>query len=493
MGEIRTGRITFQSGTKNRSCAEKRGKIMTTRDERNGPPNSIASRDLAYHLHPYTNLKTLPREGPNIITRGKGVRVYDEDGKAYIEGMAGLWCTALGFGEERLADTAARAMRELSFYHGFNGHASPPVIDLSERLIAMAPVPMSKVLFSNSGSEANDTAVKLAWYYNNAVGRPEKKKIISRIKAYHGCTIVAASLTGLPNNQTNFDLPVAGILHTTFPHHYRSGDLHESEEDFATRCAQDLDDMIEREGPHTVAAFIAEPVMGAGGVIIPPATYFEKIQAVLRKHDVLFIVDEVICGFGRTGNTWGCQTYDLKPDMITMAKGLSSAYIPISALMVTDAIYDAMVEASGQIGVFGHGFTYSGHPVAASVALEVLDIFEEREVFRHVRQRGPYMLDGLRYFAGHPLVGEVRGVGLMAAVELVRNKETREPFDAASGVGTYLAKRAREHGLIVRAMGDSIAFSPPLIISREDIDEMLASFGRALDETEMWTSQGGLV
>lgn len=455
--------------------------------------NSTAGRDVAYVLHPYTNLKRHEAVGPLVITHGKGVRVFDDNGKDYIEGMAGLWCTALGWGEERLAEVAARQMRELPFYHTFNHKSHEAAVELAERLVTMAPVPMSKAFFANSGSEANDSAIKLIWYYNNAIGRPLKKKIISRHKAYHGVTVATASLTVLPNNQRSFDLPIAGILHTSCPHHYRFGAEGESEEAFSSRCAEDLERLILAEGPDTVAAFFAEPVMGAGGVIVPPAGYFEKIQAVLRKYDVLLVADEVICGFGRTGNMWGSETFGMRPDMMTMAKGLSSGYLPISALLISEPIYAAVAAESDAIGVFGHGFTYSGHPVPAAVALEVLNIYDERDVLGHVRGVAPYFQRRLRRFAAHPMVGEVRGVGLIAAVELVRDKASRESFDPKAAVGPSLVARAQENGLILRAMGDSIAFSPPLVLDERDIDEIADRFGRALDETHGWARASGLM
>jgi len=454
-------------------------------------PNSAAARDIAFCVHPYTNLKKHLESGPLVITRGEGVRVYDEDGKAYIEGLAGLWCTSLGFTQERLVEAGARAMRQLPFYHGFGGKAATPTIDLAERLIDLAPVPMSKVFFANSGSEASDTAIKLIWYYNNAIGRPEKKKIISRIKAYHGVTIASASLTGLPANHAAFDLPLDQIKHTDCPHHYRFGNPGESEEDFATRLAESLDALIVAEGPETVAAFFAEPVMGAGGVIVPPATYFDKIQPVLKRHDVLLVADEVICGFGRTGNLWGSQTFAIQPDMLTTAKALSSGYLPISALMISEPIWRAMVEQSDRVGMFGHGFTYSGHPVPAAVALETLDIYAERDIVGHVRSIAPAMQEGLRRFADHPLVGEVRGVGLVAGVEIVADKATKAPFDAKMGVAARVMNQAERNGLITRALGDTLAFSPPLVITEGEIEEMLDCFGCALDETLAWVEQEG--
>ena len=450
-------------------------------------PNSAAARDLAYLAHPYTNLKMHQEAGPLVITRGEGVYVYDENGKEYIEGLAGLWCTALGFSEPRLAEAGRRAMSELPFYHSFGGKAPAPTIELAERLIGLAPAPMSKVLFANSGSESNDTAVKLIWYYNNALGRPEKKKIISRQRAYHGVTVATASLTGLPANHRDFDLPIPRILHAECPHHWRFAADGESEEAFATRLADSLEAFILREGPETIAAMFAEPVMGAGGVIVPPATYFAKIQPILRRHDILLIADEVICGFGRTGEVWGSQTYGIRPDMITCAKALSSGYIPISALMVSEAIWRAMLAESEKIGVFAHGFTYSGHPVAAVVALEALSIYEERNIFGHVRRVAPLLQAGLRRLQDHPLVGEARGVGLVGALELVEDKDSKAPYPAARGVGAYVSKRCEAHGLIVRVIGgDIIALSPPLIIDAVEIEEMLARLERALDDTWAW-------
>jgi 4-aminobutyrate---pyruvate transaminase len=445
--------------------------------------NSAASRDIATVLHPYTNLRKHESQGPLIITEGKGVYVQDDTGKSYIEGLAGLWCTSLGFGEERLVEVAAAQMRKLPFYHVFTHKSHDVGIDLAERLLAMMPVKMSKVFFNNSGSEANDTAVKMVWYYNNALGRHRKKKIIARVKGYHGVTVAAASLTGLPNNHLDFDLPIANIRHADCPHFYRYGKKGESEEDFATRMAESLEAQILREGPETVAAFIAEPIQGAGGVILPPKTYFEKIQAVLKKYDVLMIADEVICGFGRTGNMFGSETFGIKPDIMTMAKALSSAYLPISATIVSEALYQAFLTESDKIGTFAHGYTYSGHPVCAAVALETLKIYEERNILDHVRKVAPRFLAGLHRFDDHPLVGEVRGIGLIAGIELVQDKATKQSFDPKAGIGAYFAQRAQEHGLIIRAMGDNIGVCPPLIISESEIDDLLARLGKAFNDT----------
>jgi 4-aminobutyrate--pyruvate transaminase len=318
---------------------------------------------------------------------------------------------------------------------------------------------------------------------NNALGRPEKKKIISRLKGYHGVTVATASLTALPNNQRDFDLPIDRVIHTECPHFYRYGQAGESEEQFATRMAESLEALILREGPETVAAFFAEPVMGAGGVIVPPETYFAKIQPVLKKYDVLLIADEIITGFGRTGNMFGSQTFGIEPDMISLAKALSSAYAPISALMVNERIYQLLVEQSGKIGIFGHGYTYSAHPLGAAVALETLKIYEERDILDHVRWVGKHFQKRLRAFADHPLVGEARGVGLIGALELVADKKTRANFDPKQGVGAQVVAAAERNGVILRAMaGDAIAFSPPLIILEDEIDEMFDRFSTALDD-----------
>ncbi len=446
--------------------------------------NSAAARDIAHALHPYTDLVTHQEAGPMIISRGEGVRVWDEAGRDYIESVAGLWCASLGFSNERLARAAYDQMRKLPFYHAFTAKSHEPLIDLSEMLIQRAPVPMSKVFFANSGSEANDSAVKMAWYFNNALGRPKKKKLIGRIKGYHGVTVAASSLTGLPNNHRSFDLPLPGFLHTMTPHHYRGAEPGESEEAFATRCAEALDQLIIAEGPDTVAAMFAEPIMGAGGVIVPPRTYFEKIQAVLRRHDVLLVVDEVICGFGRTGSYWGSQTFGIEPDIITCAKALSAAFLPISAVLVNERVFGGLASESHEIGTFGHGYTYSGHPVPAAVAVEALKIYDEINIVDHVQTVGAHLQAELRRrFAGHELVGEVRGVGMIAAMELVADRDTRRSFDPKQKVVARLTKLCEQHGVIARGLpGDSLAFSPPLVMTAAEVDEMLDRVEPALDE-----------
>ena len=458
-----------------------------------GRGNSLSARDIATLVHPYTNLKVHETEGPLVVARGKGIFVYDDSGKEYIEGLAGLWSTSLGFSEERLVEAATRQMRQLPTYHVFAHKSHEPAIELAERLLAMMPSPMSKVFFANSGSEANDTAIKLAWYYSNALGRTAKKKIISRQRAYHGVTIAAASLTGLPANHRDFDLPIANIIHTDCPHAYNFAEPGESEDAFSTRLANSLEALIQREGPDTIAAFIAEPVMGAGGVLVPPKGYFAKIQAVLKKHDILFICDEVICGFGRTGNMWGAETFDIKPDMLVMAKALSSAYLPISAVVINEPIWRAMVAASEKIGTFGHGYTYSAHPVAAAVAVETLKIYEERDILAHVRTVSKRFQASFQKLAGHPLVGEVQGMGLIGAIQLMKSKQPKQAFDPKQAVAAFMAKRAQEHGLVCRPLfGDRVALCPPLIITEDQIDEMFRRFTRALDDTAEMAREKGL-
>jgi len=446
-----------------------------------------AQRDIAHHLHPFTHLRTLERDGPLVIVRGDGVHVIDEHGKRYIEGMAGLWCASLGFSETRLADAAVRQMKTLPYYHSFSGKVPGPVTELVEALTRWSPLPNTRVLFANSGSESNDTAFKLVRYYNNALGRPNKKKIIARVKGYHGVTAAAASLSGLPVMHQHFDLPLPGVLRVGCPHHYQFAHDGESESAFVERLARELEETIQHEGPDTIAAFIAEPVQGAGGVVIPPPGYFERVQAILQRHDILFIADEVITGFGRLGQPFGTQVFNLKPDLVTVAKQLTAAYVPMSALYISDAIYQVVADASAGVGSFGHGYTYSGHPLACAVALETLRIYESDDIIGHVRRVAPRLQQGLRRFVGHELVGQVRGMGLIGAIELAEDPKRRKPFDPQRGVGAYFLRRAQEHGLITRVLaGDIITFSPPLIISEAEIDAMLQCVERALADTLKW-------
>ena len=442
---------------------------------------TTGDKDVATHLHSYTNLATLPQTAPLVIVGGDGIHVIDDQGRRYVEGMSGLWCASLGFSNQRLIVAGKRALQTLPYYHTFNQRTNVAVADLAERLLAVAPVPMARVFFANSGSEANDSAVKMVWYYHNAIGQPAKKKIIARRGAYHGVTVAAASMGGLDGNHRDFDLPIDRFLHTDCPNHYREGRPGESEEAFATRLAASLEQTILAEGPETVAAFIAEPVMGAGGVIIPPATYFEKVQAVLRKYQVLMIADEVICGFGRTGQMFGCTTFGIQPDILTCAKALSSAYMPISAVLVNDKLHSAIAAHSGKLGSFGHGYTYSGHPVAAAVALETLKVYEDEQIVAKVQALAPAFRDGLQALAGRACVGHVRAVGLLGALELAADKATSTPFPPARKAGTRLAQLALEQGLIVRAMGDVVGLCPPLIITAAELADLFARLTRAMD------------
>ncbi len=456
------------------------------------PLSNFAARDVATLLHPTTNLATHRTLGPLVLERGEGVHVYDTAGKRYIEGLAGLWCTGLGYGNAELVETAREQMSRLSFSHLFGGRSHEPAIALAEKLKAMAPCPTSKVFFTNSGSEANDSQIKIAWYFNNARGQPKRKKFIARHRAYHGTTVAAASLSGLAVFHADFDLPMARVLHTDCPHYPKLAEPGETEEDYATRLANGLEALIEREGPETIAAFIAEPVMGAGGVLIPPKTYFDKVQSVLEAHGIAFIADEVICGFARTGRWWGSETFGLRPTTVTMAKAITSAYVPLGALTVSEEVYQALVEESGKLGVFAHGFTYSGHPLACAVALKTIEIYERIKIVEHVQRMAPIFQLRLNALADHPLVGEARGVGLIGALELVKDKRARAGFEPKLGVGARAARFAEEEGLICRAVGgDNVALCPPLVIDGAEINAMFDCLARALDRTEAWARSEG--
>lgn len=445
-------------------------------------PNSPEARDIQYHFHANTNARRHQDIGPMIIEKGDGVYVIDSNGKRYIEALAGLWSVGVGFSEQRLVEAATKQMAQLPYYHNFGHRSNGPVIDLAEKLVTMAPVPMSKAFFTNSGSEATDTAIKMVWYRSNALGQHERKKIISRKRAYHGVTIAAASLTGLPTNQMSFDLPLTNFLHTSCPHFWRDGLPGETEEQFATRMADDLEKMILAEGPETIAAFIGEPVMGAGGVVVPPVGYWEKIQAVLKKYDILLIADEVICGFGRTGKMFGCETFNIKPDIMVLSKQLSSSYLPISALLVNDKVFEPIADESNRIGTFGHGYTAGAHPVAAAVALENVKIIEERDLVTNARIVGAHMQKRLREVSDHSLVGEVRGIGLIAAVELVGDKATKAPLDKPGTLGMMMNTALLENGVISRNMGDIMAFCPPLIITEAQVDVIADAVIKSLDQ-----------
>ena len=431
-------------------------------------------------IYPTTNLTATEQL---IIERGEGVYVYDNQGKQYLEGMSGLWCTGLGYGNQELIDTISDQLSKLSFTHMFGGKSHQPGIDLANKLADMVPVKEARVFFGNSGSDANDTHIKLLRYYANAIGKPGKRKIITRERGYHGVTVAAGALTTLPANRTHFDAPLEalGILQTDHPHYYRGAQGEETEAQFVERITANLEQLIIEEGPDTIAAFIAEPITGASGVIVPPEGYYQKVQAILKKYDILFWADEVINGFGRTGKTFGCETMGIDaPDQMTFAKQLSSAYFPISASVISGKLYEPMVAASDEVGVFGHGYTYSGHPVGCAAALKTLEIYERDEIYAHSAQMGDYLQARLATLAEHERVGEVRGAGLIAAVELVDDKTTRAP---ALDMTQRAAQLCQDNGLIVRAVaGCSLAVCPPLIISREQVDELVDKLSLSINQ-----------
>ena len=433
-------------------------------------------------LYPTTNLTQV--EQLNIV-RGEGIYVYDDKGNRYLEGLSALWCAALGYGNDELIDAITTQLRTLPYSHMFGGRTHPLAMQLADTLGEMVPVPDAKIFFANSGSEANDSHVKMLHYYFNVTGQPKKKKIIALERSYHGVTMASAALTGLPVMHTHFDIPVdaLGILRASTPHYYHGQQDGESEASFVERLVQELEQLIEKEGAETIAAFIAEPIGGAAGVVVAPDSYYPAVQNVLRKHDILFWADEVICGFGRTGNDFGSTTMCIKPELMSLAKQLSAAYIPVSAAIIPGFMYEAMREPSNQLGIFGHGYTYTGHPVAAAAALKAIEIYQRENLFEHAAEMGDYMQSRLQDFAEHPLVGEVRGKGLIAAVELVANKERRESF-VDGKVGAMTKQFCQDQGLLIRAVsGNCLAFCPPLIINDGQIDEMISMFEAALKQT----------
>ena len=466
---------------------------MTFDDTSSG--NSPASRDIAFHLHPYTNPSMLRETGPHIMARGDGVFVHDDNGQKFYEGMSGLWCTSLGFSEPELVEAAISQLRTLPFYHSFAGKTVNPAIDLAETLIKSAPPAgrnsqMSKVYFAASGSEANDTAMKMVWYYYAARGTPEKRKIISRKRGYHGVTIAAASMTALPYAQDGFGLPLDFVKHTTTPDYYNGAHEGESEADFVARCATELEALILAEGPDKVGALFAEPVMGAGGVIIPPAGYFAAIRAVLHKYEVLLVADEVICGFGRTGNMWGSETMDVQPDMLTCAKALSSAYLPISAIMLSDHVYGPLAEHAEQLGIFGHGYTYSAHPVCAAVALRTQQLIAERDIIGHVRRIAPVFAARVEKLDRFDFIGNVRAIGLIGAMEFCADSSSREKFDPTHKMAAKAVAKIQDHGVILRALpGDIVGFCPPLIISEGELHDMFDRVEAAMDALQPFADE----
>ena len=435
--------------------------------------NSIEAKDIANHFHPYTNPQVLKESGPHVMCKGEGIYVYDNTGAKFIEGMSGLWCASLGFDNKELVEAATTQMKKLPFYHSFAGKVPEVAANLSEKLLKIAPEGLDKAFFCNSGSEANDTAVKVVWYYQNALGRPEKRKIISRKRGYHGVTMVAGSLTGLPYAQEGFGLPLDFVIHTSSPHYFADKYKNEDVRSFTDRMLRELDDLIIKEGAETIGAFIAEPVMGAGGVIIPPKDYFEKVQMLLKKHDILFIVDEVICGFGRTGNMWGSETFDLKPDILTCAKALSGAYAPIAALLMNGNIISEIEKQASDLGVFGHGFTYSAHPISAAVALRALEVYEEKNILEHVNNVKDSFIERVKDLKKYEFVGDARAIGLIGAIEFVTEPNSNKKPDPVRKVAAKIQQKIQESGVILRALpGDSLGFCPPLIIEKSQIHEM---------------------
>jgi L-2,4-diaminobutyrate transaminase len=447
---------------------------------------SVEDADRRFVFHPFTQLEAHERAGsPTMIVAGNGARVTDIHGRTYIDAMAGLWCVNVGYGRSELAEALRRSAERLGYYHAFSSMGTDTPALLAERLIKLAPTGMSKVFFGCTGSDANDTQVKLVWFYNNVLGRPRKKKIVARHRGYHGVSVMSAGLTGLPALHAGFDLPLPMVRHTTAPHRLWEAEPGMTDDEFAIKLAADLETLILAEGPDTVAAFIAEPIQGAGGVIVPPATYFERIQDVLRRHDVLLIADEVITAFGRLGRWFGSEQFGIEPDLVTVAKGITSGYVPLSGCIVSERVWRVLVDGSDG-GPFAHGYTYSAHPLAAEVAMANLDVIENDGLVAQAAERGTLLHRLLaEAFGDHPLVGEVRGTALIAAVEFVASREPATRFDPALKVGPRVAARCLEHGLITRALpdADTISFSPPFIITEEDIAEAVRIARLAADET----------
>jgi L-2,4-diaminobutyrate transaminase len=449
-------------------------------------------------IHPLTSIADHLEHGPLVIRSGSGVTLTDNHGTRYLDAAGGLWCVNVGYGREELANAAADEMRRMGYYHSFGSSSNEPQIVLADRLLRLlheeaGATQLCRVFFGCSGSDANDTQVKLVRYYNNLRGKPAKKKIISRHGAYHGLTVAAGSLTGIPLYHHAFDLPVEGILHTATPHYYQEGREGESEEAFSERLAAELDALIEREGPDTIAAFIAEPVMGTGGVLMPPRGYFESIQPILARHDVLFIVDEVITGFGRLGSWFATGRYGLEPDLLSLAKGLTSAYFPLSGVVVSEKVWSVLEAGSPEVGVFAHGFTYTGHPVGAAVGLANLDLIESEGLVANAARVGAHLKQRLEVQVGdHPHVGEIRGEGLMLAVEFVADRATKAAFDAPIRLGQQVAAAARERGLLIRALPfcDVVSFSPPLCLTEGEADQIAEIFAKAVEAAAARVGRG---
>jgi L-2,4-diaminobutyrate transaminase len=440
--------------------------------------------DLDSHLHPFTNFSDIEKHGALVIKRASGTTVQDVDGRKYLDAMAGLWCCDVGYGRTEIAEAIAEQAHELAFFHSFFGMATEPTIRLADRLKEMMPWPIARVFFGCSGSDANDTQIKLIWLYNNLRGAPEKTKILSRRSAYHGITLGASSMTGLPIVHAHMNLPLEGFHHLSMPHYYREAEPGMSESDFVAKMVAELEATIAREGPETVAAFIAEPVMAAGGVIVPPEGYYPAMQAVLKKHDILFIADEVVCGFGRLGQPWGSQALGIEPDLVTIAKGLTSGYAPLSASLISEKVWSVIEAHGSEILQFSHGQTYSGHPISTAAAHANLDIMENESLFDRAAETGIYMQRRLREeFADHPHVGEIRGLGLIGAIDIVKDREDRSTFDPDLKLPLRLFRGILDKGVIARAAGVSgIAMCPPYVVEPAEIDTIIGTIHETVDE-----------
>ena len=458
---------------------------------------SLEALDRARVFHPNTDLRAFAAGelgDPTIITGANGLRIRDQWGNEWIDGFASLWCVNIGYGRAEIAETLREQALKMAYYHGHAGHSSEPVIRLTDRVLRLCPPGMSRIFWGLQGSDAHETQVKIIWYYNNVLGRPKKKKLIARHRAYHGLTCMSASLSGVPRFHAGFDLPLARVRHTDAPYYYRRADAGQTEEAFSAQCAAELDRLIETEGPHTVAAFFAEPVVGVGGVLPSPRGYWEAILPVLEKHDVLLVSDEVVTGFGRLGTPFGADLYGYEPDMMTISKGLTSGYFPLAGSVVGEKVWTVLEEGSTKYGPFSHGFTYAAHPLGAAVALTNLDIIERENLMENAARQGAALRRRLaETFGGHEMVGDVRGEGLLACVEFVADKTERRLFDAALGVGPRLAAACRDEGLLLRPLpdGDMLGFSPPLIVTEADVEEMIARMKRAVDrEVDAMIAEG---
>ena len=447
----------------------------------------LQALDRATLLHPFTPLRQFSSGEagePRIVAGGQGIRLQLRDGKELIDAFAGIYCNHVGYGRREIADAIHEEALKLAYYHSFRGYSNEPAILLGQRVLGMAPAGMKRIQFGLSGSDANETQLKIVWYYNNVLGRTDKKKIISRWRGYHGSTVMAGSLTGLDNHHRAFDLPQGPVLHTMTPHYYWHTEAGVDEREFSRICAKKLEGLITLEGPDTIAAFIGEPVLGTGGIIPPPQGYWEEIQKVLRRYDILLIADEVVCGFGRLGAAFGSQVYGIEPDLMTIGKGLTSGYQPLSGVLVGDKVWQVLQQGSDTYGQFAHGYTFSGHPVCAAAALANLDIIEREKLTENAATVGAYLLQRLRSeFTDRPYVAEVRGVGLLAAIEFAQDPAQKQRFDAERRIGAQLAAACLEEGVIVRSMphGDILGFAPPLIITRDEVDDVVARVVRAVE------------